>query len=104
MKPALPYSDVIRLLRDNSSLPIAAYQVILLFLFLVFLSFVYPFMCLLFLFFFLLFLVYEIFFLFIKRNFLKENERRKRIDKKKEKLRNLLVFFQSTVDQCSYRG
>ncbi|XP_078182343.1 delta-aminolevulinic acid dehydratase, chloroplastic-like [Carex rostrata] len=27
VKPALPYSDVIRLLRDNSSLPIAAYQV-----------------------------------------------------------------------------
>ncbi|KAF5197061.1 Delta-aminolevulinic acid dehydratase protein [Thalictrum thalictroides] len=27
VKPALPYLDVIRLLRDNSSLPIAAYQV-----------------------------------------------------------------------------
>lgn len=29
VKPALPYLDVIRLLRDNSPLPIAAYQVFL---------------------------------------------------------------------------
>lgn len=28
VKPGLPYLDIIRLLRDNSSLPIAAYQVI----------------------------------------------------------------------------
>lgn len=27
VKPGLPYLDIIRLLRDNSSLPIAAYQV-----------------------------------------------------------------------------
>ncbi len=27
VKPGLPYLDVIRLLRDNSSLPIAAYHV-----------------------------------------------------------------------------
>jgi Delta-aminolevulinic acid dehydratase len=56
VKPALPYSDVIRLLRDNSSLPIAAYQVILLFFLLLFLSFIYLFLFiyLLFLFFFLI--------------------------------------------------
>lgn len=28
MKPGLPYLDIIRLLRDNSPLPIAAYQVL----------------------------------------------------------------------------
>jgi len=28
VKPGLPYLDIIRLLRDNSALPIAAYQVI----------------------------------------------------------------------------
>ena len=27
VKPAMPYLDIIRLLRDNSSLPIAAYHV-----------------------------------------------------------------------------
>ena len=27
VKPAMPYLDVIRLLRDNTSLPISAYQV-----------------------------------------------------------------------------
>jgi porphobilinogen synthase len=27
VKPAMPYLDVIRLLRDNSSLPVSAYQV-----------------------------------------------------------------------------
>lgn len=29
VKPGLPYLDIIRLLRDESSLPIAAYQVLL---------------------------------------------------------------------------
>jgi hypothetical protein len=29
VKPGLPYLDIIRLLRDNSPLPIAAYQVLL---------------------------------------------------------------------------
>lgn len=29
VKPGLPYLDIIRLLRDNSPLPIAAYQVFL---------------------------------------------------------------------------
>ena len=28
VKPGLPYLDIIRLLRDNSALPIAAYQVV----------------------------------------------------------------------------
>lgn len=32
VKPGLPYLDIIRLLRDNSPLPIAAYQVFLRFI------------------------------------------------------------------------